>query len=193
VAAGKSTVAELWRDAGVPVISSDQLARDVVQKGSEGLAEVVSVFGTEILDRDGALDRARLRERVFRDPEDRRRLESILHPRIWRRRRAWTAEREAEGHLLVVAEVPLLFEAGLEGEFDATVLVDAPVELRMRRLIEQRHLGPDEARRIMEAQLDPAVKRARADHVLDNDATLEQLARAADELLERLRMLASAP
>jgi dephospho-CoA kinase len=187
VAAGKSSVAEFWRQAGVPVLSSDQLARDVVEPGSVGLAEVVSLFGDAVLTDDGELDRAVLRARVFQNPDERRRLETILHPRIWRQRMVWTAEQEQEGHALVIAEVPLLFEAGLADQFDATVLIDAPEAQRLNRLVELRHLERAEALRIMEAQLDPDIKRERADYVLDNSGSLEDLASRAKELLEQLR------
>ncbi len=191
VAAGKSAVARIWAGEGVPVISADELAREAVTPGSEGLERVVDAFGPGVLATDGTLDRPRLRDLVFRDSDARRRLEEILHPLIWRLRTEWMRRRALEGHVITVAEVPLLFEAGLEGDFDVTVLVDAPEDLRRARLVELRGIAPDEAQRIMDAQLDPTIKRGRAHHVLENGGTLEALALSARVLLSRLRLQAT--
>lgn len=187
VASGKSTVARLWREAGVPVVSADDLAREVVEPGTGGLAEVRRAFGDGVLAPDGRLDRAALRDRVFRDPRARTRLEAILHPRIEARRRAWMESREREGAPLAVAEIPLLFEVGLQHAFDRTVFVDAPADVRLDRLVRDRELERDEARRIMEAQMDPGRKRALADIVVENDGTLEELRDRAGGVLRTLR------
>lgn len=191
VASGKSTVARLWADEGVPVVSADDLARRVVEPGSEGLAEVVEAFGPGVLAPDGTLDRDALRDRVFRDSGARRRLEAILHPRIAALREGWTAARRAEGAELVVAEIPLLYEAGLADDFDVVVVVHASTRERLRRLVEERGLEPDDARRIMESQMDADEKRRRADRVLENDGTRDDLGRAARALLDELRDRAS--
>jgi predicted metal-dependent phosphoesterase TrpH len=124
-----------------------------------------------------------MRARVLQDEAARKRLEAILHPRIAALREEWVSARRAELHGLVVAEIPLLFETGQEKDFDVTVTVDAPVDVRLRRLSEQRGVGEEEARRIMAAQMDPAEKRRRAHHVIVNDGTLEQLHRRAAEVL----------
>lgn len=192
VASGKSSVARLWREAGVAVVSADDLARTVTEPGSEGLDEVVDAFGEDVLAQDGRLDRAALRDVVFRDDEARRRLEEILHPRIRALRDAWLEERRAEGARLVVSEIPLLFETEMEGEFDMTVLVDAPRGERLRRLVEDRGLEADEAERIMDAQMDPAEKRRRADLVVENDGTLQDLRTRALVILDLLRARAAA-
>ena len=187
VASGKSTVARIWAARGIPVVSADDLAREVVEPGSRGLERVAEAFGAEVLTEDGALDREAMRERVFGDPEARRRLESILHPLIAERRDAWLEARRAEGAELVVAEIPLLFEVDGEDDFDVTVVVDAPRDERLRRLTRERGLDGEEARSIMDAQMDPAEKRRRADVVLENDGSLDALERAALDLLEELR------
>lgn len=192
VASGKSTVADAWKRAGVPVVSADALAREVVKPGTPGLKEVVEAFGPEVRREDGTLDRGAVRERVFRSEEDRRRLEGILHPRIAERRSAWLAERRSEGAELAVSEIPLLYEAGLAGDFDVTVVVHAPRAERLRRLIEDRGLDAEEAGRIMAAQMDPQEKRRRADHVVVNDGTLDDLRREALELLDHLKERAAA-
>jgi dephospho-CoA kinase len=192
VASGKSTVARTWEGAGVPVVSADVLAREVVAPGSPGLAEVVAELGPDILAPEGGLDRAALRSLVFREPEARRRLEAITHPRIAALRRDWIEARTREGHPLVVSEIPLLFEAGLEDSVDRVVVVDAPLEERIRRMVEERGLDPEEAMAMAEAQMDPAGKRARAHHLLRNEGTLESLESAALDLLGVLREAASA-
>lgn len=191
VASGKSTVARLWRDAGVPVVSADDLARTATEPGSAGLEEVVREFGEEVLADDGTLDRAALRDEVFRDDDARRRLEALLHPRIRALRDAWLDERRAEGAPLVVSEIPLLFETGMETAFDVTVLVDAGWEERLRRLVEDRGLDAEEAERIMDAQMDPAEKRRLADLVIDNDGTLQDLRARALVVLDLLQARAA--
>ncbi|MDX1568095.1 MAG: dephospho-CoA kinase [Longimicrobiales bacterium] len=187
VASGKSTVAGMWREAGVPVVSADDLARRVVEPGTVGLRRVVEEFGEEVLEEDGSLDRAALRNRIFRNEEDRRRLEEILHPLIAEHRSRWMEEVEGKGASLAVAEIPLLFEAGLEEDFDVVVVVDAPREERLRRLVEDRGLAEDEALRMMDAQMDADEKRSRADFVLDNGAGIPELRTAAGALLAQLR------
>lgn len=187
VASGKSTVAGMWKEEGVPVASADDFARRAVEPGSEGLRRVVEAFGTEVLSDDGSLDRAAVRRRVFENARERRRLEEILHPLIARRRERWLEELRRDGAPLAVAEIPLLFEAGVEDEFDVIVVVDAPEEERLRRLREDRGLTEEEARSIMAAQLDPGEKRRRADIVVDNGTDLQALRRKAGSVLEELR------
>ena len=187
VASGKSTVALAWSDAGVRLIRADDLARDVVAPGSDGLARVVEEFGTEVLQSDGSLDRAELRDRVFRDPVARARLEGIVHPLIGFLRDDWVERREAEGVSLVVAEIPLLYEVGLEEEYDAVVLVVAPPEERLRRLVEDRGLDEDDASRMMAAQIPSRKKLPKADYVLDNGGTREDLEIRCLALLDLLR------
>jgi dephospho-CoA kinase len=187
VASGKSTVARLWSEAGVPVVRADDLAREVVVPGSEGLSRVVAALGEEILEADGSLSRARLRDRIFRNPSERRQVEAILHPLIGAHRNRWMEELEAEGAALGIAEIPLLFEAGLEGEFDAVVLVDAPQKEQLRRIRDQRGIEEEEALRIMAAQIPSAEKRSRADFLLENGGSLEDLEVRAMALLDLLR------
>lgn len=190
VAAGKSTVAGLWKEAGVPVVSADELARDVAAPGSEGLSAVRSAFGADVILPDGSLDRKAMRGLVFHDPAARARLEAILHPLIEGRRRAWMEAREEEGAPLAVAEIPLLFEVGLEGAHDASVVVTAPPEERLRRMADRGIDGP-EAMRIMGAQMDPERKASLADYVLENGGTLDELRSRALELLQVLRRRAA--
>ncbi|MCY3548099.1 MAG: dephospho-CoA kinase [Gemmatimonadetes bacterium] len=187
VAAGKSTVAELWRDAGVPVASADRLARTAVEPGSAALAEIVDLFGTGVLNEDGSLDRAAVRRRVFRDEEALRSLEAIVHPEVRRLRDQWTEDRRAEGAPLVVWEIPLLFETGMETEVDVVIVVDAPEDVRRRRIVETRDMTQEEAEAVMAAQQPAEAKRSRADIVLNNGEGRAALVAAAAQVLQGLR------
>ena len=187
IAAGKSTVASFWRDVGVPVASADDLARRVVQPGSPGLSAVVEAFGEDILESDGSLNRGALSSVVFQDDEARHRLEAVVHPRVRVLRDRWMRERMAGRDKICVSEIPLLFEVGLENEFDATVLVDASEEIRLDRLRDERGLSPEQAWAIMKTQMDPGLKRERATHLLVNEGDIEALEDQALEVLAHLR------
>lgn len=187
VAAGKSAVAELWRGAGVPVVSADGLARAAVAPGTEALAGIAELFGPEVIREDGMLDRAAVRGIVFRDEEALRALEAIVHPEVRRLRDEWTTEQREAGAEVVVWEIPLLFETGMEGEVDVVVVVDAPAGVRRRRIVETRGLTEAEAEAVMGAQLAAGEKRRRADVVVENAGTREELAARAAEVLGVLR------
>ena len=186
IASGKSTVASAWQRAGVPVLSSDELSRKAVAVGGPAEAEVREVFGEQAFQADGELDRDRMRALVFRDPEARKRLESLLHPHIRALRETWLAAKQEEGARLVVNEVPLLFEVGMEEEFDVIVVVDAPEVERVKRLETARRIPSQEAQRILVAQGDAGEKKERADHVILNGGTVEELEASALALLHTL-------
>lgn len=187
IASGKSSVARLWAREGACVVDADVLARRAVEPGSPGLQRVVAAFGAGVLDGAGALDRAALRRIVFHDPAARARLEAIVHPEVARLRAEEEARLEREGCEVVVHDIPLLYEVGLEGEFDLVVLVDAPEGTRLERLERERGLEAGEARRMIEAQMPSEEKRARADVVIDNDGTLDALEAQAEEVWRQLR------
>ncbi len=186
VAAGKSAVAELWRLAAVPVVSADQLARAAVEPGTQALTRIEELFGPDVIQGDGSLDRAAVRRIVFRDEEALRQLEWIVHPEVRRLRDEWTEGRRAAGASVVAWEIPLLFETGIEDQVDIVVVVDAPVPVRLRRIMETRGLTEEEAVAIMEAQLPAAEKRRRADIVVDNAGTHGELAVRAAEVLNEI-------
>jgi dephospho-CoA kinase len=180
-ASGKSTVARVWSRLGAPVVDADELARVAVAPGSAGLEAVRREFGAGII-RDGALDRAALRRLVFAKPDARRRLEEIIHPEVARLRQDEESRLEAVGARLVVHDIPLLFEVGLADEFDLVVLVDAPRDARAERLAVERGLSPEEVRGLMESQTPSASNRPRADVVIDNDGTVDELEAEAKRL-----------
>lgn len=187
VAAGKSAVAELWREVGVPVASADQLARAAVEPGTEALARIGEIFGPGVIQADGALDRGAVRRIVFRDEDALRRLEGIVHPEVRRLRDEWTRGQREQDAEMVVWEIPLLFETGIENEVDVVVVVDAPAEVRRRRIVETRGIDDGEAVAVMEAQMAADEKRRRADVVVENGGTREELAVRAAEALRTLR------
>ena len=187
VASGKSSLARIWAREGVPVVSADELARAVVEPGTPGLEAVITAFGPGFLREDGTLDRDALRDLVFRDPPSRRKLEEILHPLIGALRDEWMTREGGMGLPLVVAEIPLLFESGTEGEFDVIVFVDAPAVERLRRLTLLRGLEEGEARRIMDAQMPSEEKLTRSTFVIHNSGSEEELEVRALALLDLLR------
>lgn len=175
IASGKSTVADVWRALGAHVVEADDLARRAVEPGTEALEAIRRRWGTAVIGGDGRLDRAALRDIVFRDPLERQRLEQIVHPAVRRLRDQAFRAAEASGERLVVADVPLLYEVGMEREFDVVVLVDAPEDVRQERLVRHRGLNAAEARRMIDAQMPSDRKRAHADVVISNDGALEEL------------------
>lgn len=186
IASGKSTVARQFASHGASIIDADTLAREAVEPGCPALVAIADRWGPAMLDARGALDRAALRQVVFGDPAQLEALNAIIHPAVARRREALIAEARSRGDRVVIADIPLLFEAGLADEVDTIVLVDAPSELRRARLLRDRGLSGPEAEAMIAAQMPARLKRARADHVIENTGTLDALASRADEVWEAL-------
>ena len=193
IGSGKSAAAAIFEELGIPVVSADELSRVIVTPGSEGLAAVVEAFGSGVLDEHGDLDRRKLGKLVFRDPSQRARLEGILHPRIRDRFQDVLTTLEATGQHTVIYEVPLLFENNLEKTMKAVILVSAPEALRIARVVERDKLSLEDVRARMAAQMDDAGRRARAQHVLENDGDLEHLHRQVEALLAKLMRPAGRP
>ncbi|MDX1394090.1 MAG: dephospho-CoA kinase [Gemmatimonadota bacterium] len=186
VAAGKSTVGRLFEKWGAARIDADRLARDAVAPGTPGLARIVEAWGDAVLDPDGRLDRAAMRCIAFDDATARTRLEKIVHVEVRRLRDIWREESRAAGAEVLVEEIPLLFETGMEDAYDAIVVVDAPRDQRRLRATASRGWSADEFDAIDSSQLPAEEKRARADHVIVNDRDgkyLERRARAVWDLL----------
>jgi dephospho-CoA kinase len=175
IASGKSTVAQLLAAQGATLIDADQLARRVVEPGTDALARIRERWGDDILSPDGTLDRAALRHIVFSEPEQLEALNAIVHPEITRLRKQELGEARARGDRIVIGDVPLLFERKLADEFDRIVLVDAPRPMRLERLVHERGLPETEAMAMIAAQMPAELKRARADFVIDNTGSLDEL------------------
>jgi dephospho-CoA kinase len=179
IAAGKSAVAELFRQWGATVIDADEIVREVQAPGGPVMREIAERFGASVVRSDGSLDRSTLRRRVMADPDARAALNRIVHPAVHARRAALMKAARSRGERVVVSDIPLLFEAAEPSEFDLIVLVDAPEEVRLARLMEHRGLDEEEARRMIEAQMPSREKRARSDYVIENDGDRAALERAA--------------
>lgn len=185
IASGKSTVSSILRELGAVVIDADQLAREVVAKGTSGLAEVVAAFGPDILTEDGHLDRPKMGGIVFNDEALRRKLEAIVHPRVFELYAALEASAPAGG--IVVHDIPLLVESGRAEEFDAVVVVDVPDEVQVERMVRDRGMSEEDARARIAAQATREARRAVATYVIDNTGTREDLRHQVTEVFAELR------
>lgn len=185
--AGKSTVGRLFEGWGAHRIDADELARRAVAPGSEALATIRERWGEAVIDREGGLDRAAMREIVFGNDAEREALEAIIHPAVGRLRDESLERAREMGAEIVISEVPLLFEKDLADEFDLVVTVDAPVETRRRRVRDERGLDAASFDAIDAVQWPPARKREAADLVIDNDGSRSDLEEAAREVWRTLR------
>jgi dephospho-CoA kinase len=177
IGSGKSTVSALLAERGAVIVDADRIAREVVEPGTPGLAQVVDAFGPAVLAADGSLDRPALAAVVFSDPEARARLDGIVHPLV-RARAAELIADVPEGSV-VVNDVPLLVETGQAASYDLVLVVEADPAARLSRLV-QRGLTAEDARARMASQASDEQRRAVADVVLDNSGTPEQLAEQVD-------------
>jgi len=186
IASGKTAVADLLAAHGATIIDADVLARDAVAPGTPALRQIVARWGPGVLAADGSLDRTALRHIVFGDRSQLDALNDIVHPQVAALRTLRMEEAKARGDEVVVYVVPLLFEANLADDFDAIILVDAPRELRLERMLESRELSPDDARNMIASQMASELKRARADIIIENTGSLDDLRRSVDAAWEQL-------
>jgi dephospho-CoA kinase len=169
---GKSTVARIFKELGAEVLDADQVARDAVAVGTLAWQELRLFFGEDFFNLNGTLNRSKLAQRIFADPEARRRLEALIHPLVAHKLQNQVADLERRGVNLVLVEVPLLFETGREQDFDRVIVVTAPKAERVRRLKSRDHRDDKEIQGILQAQWPLANKAARADYVVDNGGEL---------------------
>ncbi|AKV01784.1 Dephospho-CoA kinase [Labilithrix luteola] len=186
IASGKSTVAARLRERGLPVIDADALARDVVEKGTPGIAEIVETFGGDVLFEDGTLDRKKLAAVVFGDDQKRRTLNAIVHPKIT----ALSLERadalRAQGHPLACYEAALLVENGVADAFRPLVVVAADESVQLARGRARDGANEEEIRGRIRAQMPLAKKIAVADFVIHNDGTRGELLAKTDDVLDAI-------
>jgi dephospho-CoA kinase len=185
IGAGKSEVSKRLAAQGAIVIDADAIAREVVEPGTPGLAEVVATFGPEVLLPDGHLDRPRLGDIVFTDPQLRAKLNGIIHPLVGARMRE--LEESAGPGAIVVHDVPLIAENNLAGTYDLVVVVDVPPRLQLDRLVRHRGMTREQARARMDAQASRADRLAIAGIVIDNSGSLAELDRLVGDLWTELR------
>lgn len=201
IAAGKSRVADLFRQWGATVIDADALVRELQEPGTPVFHAIVARFGHKVVGPDGRLDRPVLRQIVFQDPVARASLESLVHPAVRLRRDDLVDDARRRHDPLVISDIPLLFESMDPDEFDAVVLVDAPEQVRLARLLSDRGLAQADAEAMIRAQLPTGEKRRwrssapgnQAPYVIENDADLETLEHRARAVYDTLLARAAHP
>ena len=179
IGCGKSAAAARFAEHGVPVIDADDVAREVVQPGREGLRQIIETFGEDMLTPDGTLDRAKLRKRIFSDPAARESVEAILHPLI-RQRMQQLAQQVSAPYCLFV--IPLLLETGQQEIVDRVLVVDCPPDLQRRRVRERDGSEPEEIEAILAAQVPRDRRLQAADDIIENDREPAHLPDQVDKL-----------
>lgn len=191
IASGKSEAANRFAKHGATIVDADILARQAVEPGSAALEKVVERWGRGVIGSDGTLDRELLRHIVFGDNDQLEELNSIVHPEVNKLRSEQVSEARSRGDAVFIYVVPLLFERMLVEEFDSIVLVDAPKTLRLARLVSLRGISGEDAENMVAAQMPAELKRARADFVIENDGTLDDLYEQVDAVWQQLTVLAA--
>lgn len=186
IASGKSTVAQLFGQWGATLIDADVLARQAVDVGMPAYHAIIERWGEGVTAPDGPIDRRELRQRVFSDSEQLEALNAIVHPEVQRLRDELVDDARRRGDRIVVCDIPLLFERRLADQFDRIVLVDAPRPVRMDRLVRDRGLETAEAMKMIASQMPAELKRARADYLIDNTGTPQELEARAREVWHAL-------
>jgi dephospho-CoA kinase len=186
---GKSTVARMFRELGAKVIDADEVAHGAVSPGQPAWEEVRREFGPDYFREDGSLDRAKMAELVFQDAGARQKLNAIVHPRVTGEIARRLKDLAARGAHLVMVEVPLLFEAGLEKNFDMVIVVDAGEKEQIDRIAARDGRPAREAAGIIQAQWPLDAKKARADFVVDNRGSLTDTRDQVKKLWQRLKMM----
>lgn len=187
IGSGKSTVARLFREEGIPVVDADRISRDITRPGTPAYAEIVRRFGPEILLADGRIDRKKLGAIVFADPGKRSLLESITHPGIADGIRAAVSELAAEGHAIAVVEAALIHEKGRRGTFQAVIGVRCDRGAQVDRLMRRDGISREEALRIVSSQMDPEEKVRASDYAIDNSDDLAGTRAQVRALVRKLR------
>ena len=186
IGSGKSTVARMLADEGFPIVDADQIAREIMEPGSPVLAQVAEVFGEDLIDDTGALNRAELAKRAFSSTEQTEKLNALTHPAIRAESNRRFDEAEKAGARAVIYDMPLLVDLGLHHDMDMTVVVDVDVDERVRRLVDKRGLTEADARARIAQQVDDDTRRAAADIVVDNNGPLEALAAQVEKVVRMI-------
>jgi dephospho-CoA kinase len=190
IASGKSTVSRMFADEGIPVICADELAHQAVMPGSSAIQEIARVFGSEVLNEGGCLDRVAMARVVFSDPKKRKLLESIIHPWVAEEKDRQLSEYVRQGSSLVIVDVPLLFEANWEEAFDVVVLVYVPRETQEERLTSRDAMNQTAMRERLDAQISIEEKKRRSDIILENQGTFDETREKVRSTLSQLFRLA---
>ena len=179
IGSGKSSVAALFADLGVPIIDMDVLAREVVMPGQPALQEIKKIFGVQICNDDGELNRRELRDIIFADPDKRKQLEDIVHPRIRERAKNLIDEMDTPYCIIVI---PLLFETGRQDTIDRILVVDTSIENQIQRTMQRDNIDEDHVRNIIEAQIDRQTRLDSADDTISNTGDVDNLKSQVNQL-----------
>lgn len=184
IASGKSTVAKMMKDRGIPVIDADEISRAVVAPGEGALERIKETFGEEVIHEDGTLNRGKLGEMVFADVEKRETLNHIVHPAVRTRIKEQAQAKFAEGYTLIVMDIPLLVENNLFYLVDETIVVYTSQDIQKKRLMQRNEYSETEAQRRIASQMPLEEKRRYADHVIDNSRSIRETEEQVIQLLE---------
>ncbi|MCB9025067.1 MAG: dephospho-CoA kinase [Bdellovibrionaceae bacterium] len=183
---GKSTVASILRELGYPVIDADAFSHKSLERSSECYNHVVKLFGDQILDAKGDIDRKKLGEIVFSNKRDLTKLENIIHPYVQKKADETRREYESSGHKIAFYDVPLLFEKELQNKFDKTVLVYAPNDLQVQRIVHRDNMNIEEIQKRIAAQISIEDKKEMADVVINNLGSIAELKKEINNTLKEL-------
>ena len=183
---GKTSVCNRFKELGVKVVSSDILAREAVAQDSPVYNKIVNYFGKKVLTEDGSLNRRMLRRIIVNDNIAKKALESFIHPEIIKLMDSQMIKAEKDGDHVVVVEVPLLFESGIEDRFDLVIVIIAARKLRVKRLMERDDVSREDAEALLNYQLPDEDKAKRAEFVIKNDGSFAQMIRSVDHLYKNL-------
>lgn len=187
IATGKTTIATMFAARGAAVVDADRIAHALQEPGQPCYHRIVETFGKAILDTQGQIDRRRLGARIFADPDARRRLESILHPAIREACRQAIRAAEVSGYAVCVVDAALILETGQQGRYDALVVVTAPREVQVDRLVRNRTLTEAEAQQRLQSQWSTEAKAALADFIIDNGGDLAATEDQVDRVFAALK------
>jgi dephospho-CoA kinase len=188
IASGKSTVSNMLKEKGYPIVDADKIARQVVEPGTPVIKEIAEHFGDEVLNEDGSLNREKLGKRIFKSEEERKKLNSIIHPAIRnemiRQKEQWISK----GAGTVILDIPLLFESKLQSFVEKIIVVSVTPEIQKQRLIARNELNEQEAADRINSQLPMVEKEAGADAVIDNNGTIEETKMQVETLLDKWKL-----
>ncbi len=190
IASGKTTVSAMFRELGIPVICADELAHDAVKTGSPALREIREVFGDEVFDQYGELDRLKLGSRVFGNPLLKKQLERIIHPAVALKKQELLDYYVSQGHPIVVIDVPLLFEAEWDKAVDVILVVYVSRDLQAERLVQRNGLSAEEAQARLNSQWSIEDKKDKAHMVIDNSGSIEETRIRFKQVIDELRAMA---